>query len=178
MIETTFTELTINNFCINSLDNFIRHQETKECYRLVNGELLLVKNEFIREWNIEECREKARQVIIGIQKGYIAHGAFYKNEIIGFILVSNQLLGSQMQYAELKYFYVSEPYRNRGIGKKLFDSICERARELQIKKLYISAYSSKESQLAYRKLGCVDANEIIEEIANAIPLDIEMEYEL
>ena len=46
------------------------------------------------------------------------------------------------------------------------------------KKLYILAHSLKESQNAYRKLGCIDANEINREIAENEPFDIQMEYQL
>ena len=44
------------------------------------------------------------------------------------------------------------------------------------KKLYISAHSSKESQAAYKALGCVYATEIIPWIAEEEPYDVQMEY--
>ena len=47
-----------------------------------------------------------------------------------------------------------------------------------VQKLYISAHSSKESQDAYRKLGCVHAKEIIPELAELEPCDAQMEYAL
>lgn len=43
-------------------------------------------------------------------------------------------------------------------------------------KIYISSHSSKESQAAYRSLGCVDAVKINKEIAENEPFDIQMEY--
>ena len=45
-------------------------------------------------------------------------------------------------------------------------------------KLYISANSSKESQAAYRALGCVHALEIIPWIADKEPCDAQMKYAL
>ena len=44
--------------------------------------------------------------------------------------------------------------------------------------LYISAHPSKESQAAYRSLGCVEAEEINKAIAENEPFDIQMEYVL
>ncbi|MBQ3955201.1 MAG: hypothetical protein II680_04870 [Clostridia bacterium] len=55
---------------------------------------------------------------------------------------------------------------------------CEEARRLGADKLYISAHSSKESQAAYRALGCSFAEEINEELAGAEPFDVQMEYRL
>ncbi len=45
-------------------------------------------------------------------------------------------------------------------------------------KLYISAHSSKESQAAYRALGCSFAEEINEKLAAAEPFDVQLEYRL
>ena len=42
--------------------------------------------------------------------------------------------------------------------------ITKTAKEIGAKKLYISSHSSKESQIAYRKMGCVEAEEINKEI--------------
>ena len=55
---------------------------------------------------------------------------------------------------------------------------CEEARRLGADKLYISAHSSKESQAAYRALGCSFAEEINEELAAAEPFDVQLEYRL
>ena len=55
---------------------------------------------------------------------------------------------------------------------------CEEARQLGADKLYISAHSSKESQAAYRALGCSFAEEINEELAAAEPFDVQLEYKL
>ena len=46
------------------------------------------------------------------------------------------------------------------------------------KKLYIFAHSSKESQAAYKALGCVPAEEIIPWIADEEPFDVQLEYVL
>jgi len=56
--------------------------------------------------------------------------------------------------------------------------VCEEARRLGADKLYIAAHSSKESQAAYRALGCTPVEEINEELAAAEPFDVQMEYRL
>ena len=105
-----YTMLTNENFNNNSLNEFVRYQEVKECWKRVNNELVLVENNYVEDWDLEKRREKAK--------------------------------------------------------------------ELGAKKLYISAHSSKESQEAYRRLGCVEAVEVNREIAENEPFDIQMEYQL
>ena len=48
----------------------------------------------------------------------------------------------------------------------------DRSFDLDADKLYISAHSSKESQAAYRALGCTRAEEVNAELAAAEPFDI------
>ena len=79
---------------------------------------------------------------------------------------------------ELVCFQVSEEYRHRGIGRKLFTMICEEAMQLGADKLYISGHSSNESQAAYQALGCRHADEINKILAEKEPFDVQLEYVL
>ncbi|MGN1415408.1 MAG: GNAT family N-acetyltransferase [Oscillospiraceae bacterium] len=173
-----YSKLTENNFNEHSLDGFVRHQEVKECWRRVNGEWTLQPIEFTENWDSDELREKAADIVGLIGGKGFAYGAFSDNDIVGFITVSNSFFGSRMQYAELVNFQVSEPYRGQGIGRRLFGLACEEARSIGAQKLYISAHSSKESQAAYHKLGCTEAEEINKQSAEKEPCDVQMEYKL
>ena len=62
-----------------------------------------------------------------------------------------------------------------GVGQKLFEKAAGVAEGYGV---YISAHSSKESQAAYKALGCVHAEEIIPWIADEEPFDVQMEYVL
>ena len=117
MSTIIFTKLSEENLHTDSLDEFVRHQEVKECWRKIGNEFILVPNEFVEDWDVEKCRE-------------------------------------------------------------LFKLSCGEVKMLGAKKLYISAHSSKESQEAYRRLGCVEAQEVNMEIAQNEPFDIQMEYQL
>ena len=68
--------------------------------------------------------------------------------------------------------------RHQGIGRRLFSIVCEEALRLGADKLYISGHSSKESQAAYRALGCTFAEEVNESLAEAEPFDVQLEYRL
>ena len=105
-----------------------------------------------------------------------AIGAFDGEEVIGFITVSHSIFGNTAKYVELVCFQVSEPYRGKKIGKTLFYKACEEAKRLGADKLYISAHSSKESQAAYKAIGCVHAEEINQKLAEEEPCDVQLEY--
>lgn len=178
METITYLKLTEENVNVTSLDNFKRFQKINECWRKIDNQYVLVKNEFIEDWDSDKLRSVAKDMLKAISKGSIAYGAFYKNEVVGFIYLSDSFFGSENQYIELVMLQVSEPFRRSGIGKELFKLACEAARKTKAAKLYISAHSSKESQAFYRKLGCIEASEINTVIAESEPFDVQMEYEL
>ena len=176
MNNIVIEKLTDKNFNEYSLDNFIRYQKVKECWRFVGEQWKLVTNEYIEDWDLKKRREIAASICKLLGSEWTAYGAFMGEKIVGYIVISNKLFGSNAQYLELVLFHVSQPFRRMGIGTGLFRAICREARLLGAEKLYISAHSSKESQAAYRKLGCVDAEEINREIAENEPFDVQMEY--
>lgn len=174
-MEITYAKLTPENFSPHSLDRFIRLQEVKECWRNVEGELTLVPCAFTEDWDLVKRREIAAEILEGLRTGF-SFGAFSQGEVVGYILVDGALFGGRSQYAELKLFHVSQPFRRMGIGKELFRLACEGAKSIGAEKLYISAHSSKESIAAYHRLGCTQAQEINERIAQSEPFDLQLEY--
>ena len=170
--------LNSKNFNTHSLNHFVRHQQVKECWRNVDGQWKLVPIEFEENWSIEQCQKIAADVALHMEKDQTAIGVFDGEEVIGFITVSHNIFGNTAKYVELVCFQVSEPYRGMGIGKALFYHACEEARRLGADKLYISAHSSKESQAAYKALGCVHAKEINQKLAEEEPCDVQLEYVL
>lgn len=167
--------LNAQNFTEASLDAFVRHQEVTHCWRKTDGEWRLLPVRFTEEWDAEECRRIAGGLSAGSIVGF---GAFDGDAVVGYITVGTARLGSRGQYVQLVEFEVSEGYRGRKIGKRLFELGCGAARALGAQKLYISAHSSEESQAAYRALGCVHAQEIDAALAQAEPCDVQMEYAL
>jgi ribosomal protein S18 acetylase RimI-like enzyme len=167
-----YSRLDNDNFKEFSLDKFVRHQQVKECWRNIDGEWKLIHNEFTEEWTLKKCRAVAGNITSNLREGLEAFGAFDGDVLIAYITVGKKFFGSQKQYVELIEFQVSEPYRRQGIGKQLFELVCGAARDMGAKKLYISAHSSKESQAAYRKLGCKLVEEINQVIAEKEPCDV------
>ena len=176
--EIYYQRLNADNFTRNSLDDFVRHQTVTECWRKINDDWKLVPNVFEENWSPEQCREIAEDVVHHIELDQTGFGAFDGERLIGFTTISHCIFGAAARYVELVCFQISEEYRHQGIGRKLFSMACEEARRLGADRLYISAHSSKESQAAYRALGCTPAEEVNEELAAAEPFDVQMEYRL
>ena len=169
--------LSCENFDEASLDGFIRHQTVTECWRCVEGEWALQPVSFVEDWDALTLREKAADTLRAIDAGVTAFGAFDGEKVVGVAQLGERL-GSRGQYIELDRLHVSEPYRGRGIGRRLFGAACEAARSLGAEKLYISAHPAKESQAAYRAWGCVHAAEVDPSRAVDEPYDVQMEYDL
>ena len=166
------------NFTGHALDDFARHQTVTECWRKIDNDWKLVPNVYEENWSQVQCREIAEDVVHHINLDQTGFGAFDGARIIGFATVSHRIFGAAARYVQLVCFQISEEYRRQGIGRKLFSMACEEARRLGANKLYISAHSSKESQAAYRALGCRPAEEVNEELTAAEPFDVQMEYRL
>ena len=167
--------LTYDNFRADSLDGFIRHQEVTECWRCVEGEWQLLPIAFTEDWDLKRLRDEAADLLRAIDEGSPVIGAFDGEQVVGFAQLGERL-GSWEQYIELVGYHVSAPYRGQGIGRRLFSAICDAARAAGADKLYISAHSSKESQAAYRALGCVPAQEADPVRMEKEPCDVQMEY--
>ena len=157
MDRITYQPLTIKNFNLNSLDEFIRRQDVRECLRRADGSLTLLPIAYIEDWNLQQRRETAKEILNELDAGGLAYGAFCENKVVGFAALSSALFGSGKQYMDLALFYVSEPFRQRGIGKELFQMACRGSRNAGARKLYISAHSAVESQAFYKAMGCVEA---------------------
>ena len=173
-----YRRLDNNYFTGHSLDDFVRHQTVTECWRKTDNDWKLVPNVYEENWSREQCRKMAEEAVHYINLDQTGFGAFDGERVIGFVTVSHRIFGVSARYVQLVCFQISEEYRGQGIGRKLFSLACEEARKLGADKLYISAHSSKESQAAYRALGCSFAEEINEELAAAEPFDVQMEYRL
>ena len=176
--EIYYQRLNADNFTGHSLDDFVRRQTVTECWRRTDSGWKLVPILYEENWSLEKCRIIAENISQHMNHDQTGFGAFIDERIVGFATVSHHIFGATARYAELVCFQISEEYRRQGIGRKLFSLACEEARRLGADKLYISAHSSKESQAAYRALGCTPAEEVNEGLAAAEPFDVQMEYRL
>jgi N-acetylglutamate synthase-like GNAT family acetyltransferase len=160
------------------LDNYNRYQEVKRCYRKEDGKWIVKDIEYIENWDKLEIENKINGFLKIIDTGGYVFGAYENNKLIGFATLLNKRFGSKKQYVQLENMHVSFGYRNNGIGKELFKLCVEKAKELGIKKIYISANTSEDTQKYYLSIGCIDAEEINSELAEKEPYDRQMEYKI
>jgi len=171
--ELNFADLTVGLF-----KDFNRDQEVKKCWRQEKGEWILKDVFFTEKWNAANYRFLTECLQNTIKSGGTVYGAFDQEKLIGFASLENVFMGSRKQYLQLSGIHVSSEYRGGGIGKKLFHLIAAKARQIGAKKLYISAHSAEETQAFYQTLGCVDAEELQDDLAACEPCDRQLEYDV
>ena len=62
MDKTIYQTLTVKNFNLDSLDEFIRRQDVRECWRRADGSLTLLPIAYIEDWNLQQRRETAKEI--------------------------------------------------------------------------------------------------------------------
>lgn len=177
-MEVTITELNRENFCETSLDGFERYQKVDSCWRKLGKEYVLTPVSYVENWSKNELRRIARMLLDECERGAKAFLAVNGGEVIGFALLDTAMFGASCIYATLAELYVSAPFRNKGVGKKLFLRASKEALSLGADKLYISAHSAEDTISAYRNWGCVFADEINYALAEKEPFDLQLEFDL
>ena len=122
------------------------------------------------DWHLRRFKE-------ALGNGGTAFGCLDGNILIGYAVISGNIFGQQ-GYILLDQLFVSDSYRRKGIGNKLFSLCAEQARSIGARKLYLCASSAENTVAFYRKLGCVPAAELDEQLAAEDPNDIQLEYML
>lgn len=161
-----------------NLKSFNRYQETNRVWYKDNDQFSIKVDHFVEQWDDDKKTLVLQDLKKCVMSGGIVVGAFLEGNLIGFANVEGELFGSKQEYRELTYIHVSNEFRNSGIGKKLFQLCCEKAKEIGTKKLYIAAHPAEETQHFYRKVGCTYAVEINQTIFDKEPLDIQLEFVL
>ena len=160
------------------LKDFNRFQWTARV-RFVDKDQDLYKNDyFIDDWDSEQKRLVIDDLINCVASGGSVIGAYDGDRLVGFANIEGKLLGSKKEYFEMPYIHVSSDKRNCGIGKKLFRLCCDLAQQQGAVKLYIAAHPAVATQEFYQRMGCVLAVEIIPEILDREPLDIQLEFDM
>jgi len=165
-------KLTEENFNVTSLDGFIRYQEVTRVYRKTDGEYKVVFEPFYEDWSPERKREKATEILTG---DYISFGAFDGDRVIGEIMVCGDLNKGRAVVSSL---HVSQDYRRHGVGRALFNTAREYAKDRCARALYFSACSAYETIAFYYAMGCRMSPDPIEELALDEPYDLQLECEI
>lgn len=178
MTNIDYRELKISDIDIQLFSGFDRYQDVKKCWRKEDGKWVLKDIAFVEQWSIDEYEFLVKCLQNTIKQGGAVFGAFDGDMLAGFASLENDFWGSEGQYLQLSSIHISSNQRGKGVGKKLFSIICEKAKERGAKKLYISAHSSEETQAFYKALGCIEAKEYNEDLVEKEPCDCQLEFSL
>ncbi|BCN32695.1 GNAT family N-acetyltransferase [Anaeromicropila herbilytica] len=112
-----------------------------------------------------------------IKSGGIALGAFDNERLVGFGAVNSKIFGEQYKYVLLDQLFISNEYRGKRIGKKLFYMAAEEAKKWGAEKFYICAGSAEETVAFYISIGCEETKEINQELYQKDTRDYQLEYD-
>lgn len=150
----------------------------RNAWRMIDGKLQLVEIDWTdhelpngTEWHIERFEKT-------VSGGGKAFGCFDNNVLVGYATVNSEIFGNSSRHVLLDQLFVSKNYRNCGIGKMLFRICARQASEFGAEKLYLCAGSSEATIAFYKRLGCVKALEINQELLKEDPNDFQLEFNL
>ncbi len=156
-----------------------RREVIEYVYNLRNNKLELEKaNWIVPEWS-DVQKSKFHQYLLGIlqRDGFII-GAFDDTNIAGIIALDCEFFGRDMEHFNLSGLWVSQPYRNQGVGKHLVSLVKQKAKKLGAKFLYVSATKSKKTVEFYMSCEFQLAEVIDQRLFELEPEDIHMECKL
>jgi len=161
-------ELKIEDINDDFLIDFNRYLEIIDYYIKDNEEWIIVYNEnkSTITWDKKYKEHKTENIIKIINDNGFVIGAYENNNLIGFACLVSKVFGTKKQYIELKYLFISKGYRDKGIGRKLFLLCVNKAKEMGVKKIYLRAGKSLETQKIYLTNNCKDIAELKEEYLN------------
>jgi GNAT superfamily N-acetyltransferase len=137
---------------------------------------LVLEKEYREVKHFDTWPERFDDLTEDYDNGYTLLGAFDGEKLVGLACMRGNLIGKNNDTIDLSTCFISKNYRKQGIATKLIDMLKERARQLNAKKMYVSAAPSKNTVHFYMGVGFQVTNEPIREVFDENPTDIHMEF--
>jgi len=154
-----------------------RREVIDHIYYFRNGKLELEKEHWdIPEWSDEQKQEYHQRLQDIYQRGGTIIGAFKDTKIAGIVALDHEFFGSNLDCLNLAALWVSQPFRDRGVGRHLVELVKKKAKALDAKNLYVSATPSKKTVEFYMSCGFQLAKVIDPKLFELEPEDIHMEF--
>lgn len=159
--------------------NIDRSEVVDNIYLVEGGTLVLRPQHFdVLGWPPGEAEKYTPLLLDSFDRGGWFHGLFDRAELVGVVVLDSKRIGKHGDQLQLKFLHVSRSYRNRGLGKQLFELARAAARERGAKRLYISATPSENTVNFYLRSGCAVAGEPDPELLQLEPEDIHLECDV
>jgi predicted N-acetyltransferase YhbS len=154
-----------------------RREVIDHIYYLRDGKLVLEAEHYdLQGWPFDATERLMPGLLDCFDRGGYFWGGFEKKKLVGIVVLDSKFIGSQKDGLELKFLHVSHGARKQGLGKVLFETAANQAKEMGATKMYISAIPSENTVDFYQYLGCVLAKAVDPEMLARQPDDIQLEY--
>ena len=140
--------------------------------------VMVAEHHDVPKWSDAFKQEKISRLLEVFDSGATVFGAFDDRVLVGLAMLDHQPVESRDKRLNLEGLWVSQPYRNQGIGKVLFRMTAKEARSRGAHTLYVSATPSENTVRFYRRLGCRPADPIDSVLFEKEPEDIHFELML
>ena len=156
-----------------------RSEVIENIYYFENGVLVLKPEHFkAYGWPPGEAEKYTPIFYDCFDRGGWFYGAFDEGKLVGTAILESKFIGKNKEKLQLKFLHVSQTYRNRGLGKHLFELARVTARRRGARGLYISATPTENTVNFYLRLGSVVADQPDPELFAFEPEDIHLECDV
>jgi ribosomal protein S18 acetylase RimI-like enzyme len=152
-----------------------RSEHVRAVYVVAQGSLQLVEREHeIAAWTADELAETHARLGAALAEGGVALGVFDGDRLAAAAVLGGIFLAGDRTRLELVFLHVSRSHRRRGLGRALFDEVCEVARSRGARELYVSSSEVAAAVDLYRALGCVVADPVDAAAVARWPDDVQL----
>jgi len=156
-----------------------RSEVIEAVYTFENGALVLRPNLFYAQgWPPGEAEKYTPILLDCFDRGGWFHGLFDGDKLVGIAILESEFIGRHKDHLQLKFLHVSNAYRNKGLGKQLFELARVTAHERGAKGMVISATPSENTVNFYLRRGCRVAQEPDPHLFELEPEDIHFECDV
>jgi predicted N-acetyltransferase YhbS len=156
-----------------------RSEVIETVYSLVDGALALRRQHYdVKGWPPGGAEKYAPILYATFDRGGWFHGLFEGGKLIGVAVLDARFIGGDRRQLQLAFLHVGSGYRDRGLGRRLFELAADEARRRSARSLYISATESQHTVDFYLGLGCVVARDPDPDLFALEPEDIHLECDL
>lgn len=137
------------------IKNIDRTEDINSSYRIELGKLVKYHHEpIVGGWEPNELEDIVERSSTLIRQRGVVLGYFNEDDIIGVASVGSQKLSAPSNYVLMDILYISDKFRGKGIGNRLFEAIKAEAMKLGANGIYISARPSAGTVEFYLSRGC------------------------
>ncbi len=164
---------------IEKLRNLDRSEIVEQVYNYKN-ENLIIKDEFydVPGWSPSDMDSHIEELDAQNDRGDYIFGAFDGEKLIGIAVLGSEFINSTKDQLEVIFLHVDAKYRKQGVGTNLMNRLISQARELEAKKLYVSATPSKNTVDFYLNRGACLTKELNSELFELEPEDIHLDLNI